>query len=131
MLGIAESAWPVRVGGVVALCVTCACGGDPASAAGKSGPGAASPAVPTPSEAELALEKEQARIAAEFPLHGLVTGTQLKVRVKPDPNALVLGWLRVGSDVLSSLAAYRARHDLISWDETMQRLLAAADRPPS
>jgi hypothetical protein len=44
------------------------------------------------------------------------------------PNS---GWLRVGSDVLSSLAAYRARHDLISWDETMQRLLAAADRTPS
>jgi hypothetical protein len=44
------------------------------------------------------------------------------------PNS---GWLRVGSDVLGALAAYRARHDLISWDETMQRLLAAADRPAS
>ncbi|GIF00591.1 DUF6084 family protein [Paractinoplanes rishiriensis] len=44
------------------------------------------------------------------------------------PNS---GWLRIGSDVLADLAAFRARHDLISWDETMQRLLAAADRPPS
>jgi hypothetical protein len=44
------------------------------------------------------------------------------------PNS---GWLRVGSDVLAELAAFRARHDLISWDETMQRLLAAADGPPS
>lgn len=42
------------------------------------------------------------------------------------PNS---GWLRVGSDVLAELAAFRARHDLISWDETMQRLLSAADRP--
>jgi hypothetical protein len=39
------------------------------------------------------------------------------------------GWLRVNSDVLAELAAFRARHDLISWDETMQRLLSAADRP--
>jgi hypothetical protein len=42
------------------------------------------------------------------------------------PNS---GWLRVGSDVLAELAAFRARHDLISWDETMRRLLSAADRP--
>jgi hypothetical protein len=41
------------------------------------------------------------------------------------------GWLRIGTEVLADLAAYRARHDLISWDETMQRLLAAADRTPS
>jgi hypothetical protein len=37
------------------------------------------------------------------------------------------GWLRIGSDVLAELAAFRARHDLVSWDETMHRLLAAAD----
>jgi hypothetical protein len=59
---------------------------------------------------------------------------QLPVRVWREmiaayfPNS---GWLRVSSDVLAGLAAFRARHDLISWDETMQRLLAAADRPPS
>ncbi|WP_433301500.1 DUF6084 family protein [Actinoplanes sp. CA-030573] len=41
------------------------------------------------------------------------------------PNS---GWLRVSSDVLDDLAAFRARHDLISWDETMQRLLEAARR---
>jgi hypothetical protein len=38
------------------------------------------------------------------------------------PNS---GWLRVGSDVLGELTAYRTRHDLISWDETLQRLLRA------
>ena len=41
------------------------------------------------------------------------------------------GWLRIGSDVLTALAAYRARHGLVSWDETMQKLLAAADGPTS
>ncbi|GID30411.1 DUF6084 family protein [Paractinoplanes brasiliensis] len=39
------------------------------------------------------------------------------------------GWLRIGSDVLTELAAYRARHGLVSWDETMQKLLTAADGP--
>jgi hypothetical protein len=36
------------------------------------------------------------------------------------------GWLRVGSEVLAELADYRSRHGLISWDETMHKLLAAA-----
>ena len=34
------------------------------------------------------------------------------------------GYVRVSADVLKELAAFRARHDLISWDETMSRLLA-------
>ncbi|WP_127500502.1 DUF6084 family protein [Actinoplanes solisilvae] len=36
------------------------------------------------------------------------------------PNS---GWLRVSADVLGDLTAYRTRHDLVSWDETLQRLL--------
>jgi hypothetical protein len=36
------------------------------------------------------------------------------------PNS---GYVRVSADVLKELAAFRARHDLISWDETMRRLL--------
>jgi hypothetical protein len=31
--------------------------------------------------------------------------------------------LRADADVIKELAAYRARHDLISWDETLRRLL--------
>lgn len=34
------------------------------------------------------------------------------------------GWIRLDSDVLSSLADYRARHGLTSWEETLQSLLA-------
>jgi hypothetical protein len=37
------------------------------------------------------------------------------------------GWVRVSSDVLTALAGYRARHGLVSWDETVQKLLAAGD----
>ncbi|GAA2629856.1 DUF6084 family protein [Paractinoplanes durhamensis] len=33
------------------------------------------------------------------------------------------GFLRIDADLLKELAAFRARHDLISWDETVQRLL--------
>jgi len=33
------------------------------------------------------------------------------------------GYVRVSADVLKELAAFRARHDLISWDETMRHLL--------
>lgn len=39
------------------------------------------------------------------------------------PNS---GWLRTDADVLKELAAYRARHGLISWDETLRRLLGEA-----
>ena len=54
------------------------------------------PAAPVPgagpSPEEVALERE-------FPLHGFVTGLQLKVRTAADPEARVLGWLRMGSRV--------------------------------
>ena len=33
------------------------------------------------------------------------------------------GYVRVSDDILKELADFRARHDLISWDETMRRLL--------
>ena len=36
------------------------------------------------------------------------------------PNS---GYLRVSGDVLKELAAFRAGHDLISWDETLRHLL--------
>jgi hypothetical protein len=35
------------------------------------------------------------------------------------------GWIRLDQDVLALLADYRARHGLISWEETVQQLLAA------
>lgn len=37
------------------------------------------------------------------------------------PNA---GWIRMDKDVLVSLADYRGRHGLMTWEETVQRLLA-------
>jgi len=36
------------------------------------------------------------------------------------------GWIRLDSDVLTRLADYRARHGLMSWDETVASLLASS-----
>jgi hypothetical protein len=37
------------------------------------------------------------------------------------------GWIRLDRELLTSLADYRARHGLLSWDETVQTLLAGRD----
>ncbi|GID94643.1 hypothetical protein Adi01nite_40550 [Amorphoplanes digitatis] len=36
------------------------------------------------------------------------------------------GWLRLDSEVLARLAAYRARHGMTSWEETVEKLLGGA-----
>jgi hypothetical protein len=41
------------------------------------------------------------------------------------------GWLRLDAEVLARLADYRSRNGLISWDETLQKLLATAREAPS
>jgi len=35
------------------------------------------------------------------------------------------GWIRLDQDVLDLLADYRARHGLMTWEETVRALLAA------
>jgi len=37
------------------------------------------------------------------------------------------GWIRLDRELLTSLADYRARHGLLSWDETVQALLGGRD----
>jgi hypothetical protein len=37
------------------------------------------------------------------------------------------GWIRLDHDVLASLGDYRARHGLVSWEETVTRLLDAVE----
>ncbi len=46
------------------------------------------------------LERERlAHIDREYPLHGLVTKTQIVVRTRPESDAVPAGWLRVGAHV--------------------------------
>ena len=54
----------------------------------------------------------------------------LPVRVWRDLMAVFYpssGWIRLDHDTVAALGDYRARHGLISWEETMGRLLADAD----
>ena len=57
---------------------------------------------------------------------------QLPVRVWQDMMAAFFphtGWIRLDHDVLSSLGDYRAQHGLVSWEETVTRLLGAVEAP--
>jgi len=40
------------------------------------------------------------------------------------------GWIRLDRDVVSTLADYKSRHGLTTWDETLQTLLAAEAETP-
>lgn len=54
----------------------------------------------TPEEAEARRAREHAAMLdRDWPRHGLVTRTQLNVRAEPNPDSLVIGWLRVGAHV--------------------------------
>ncbi|QQR91509.1 MAG: L,D-transpeptidase [Myxococcales bacterium] len=44
-------------------------------------------------------QKLQLFLNEHFPLHGLVTGVQLSIRDKPDPEAQTIGWLRIGTRI--------------------------------
>src|SRR5688500_18741594 len=48
---------------------------------------------------ETAERERQAAIDRDFPKHGLITGVQLVVRNRPDPEGTTIGWLRIGSRI--------------------------------
>jgi hypothetical protein len=58
-----------------------------------------------PSEQELLAQVRQAQFEHAFPLHGLVTGLQLKVHKTPDGNGTTVGWLRAGARIRLGAAA--------------------------
>lgn len=51
----------------------------------------------------------------DYPLHGLVSGTQLTIRKRPDPNALKVGWLRIGSRVRLKEGSKRTSNCQTGW----------------
>lgn len=59
------------------------------------------PLPPPTSEAERAARAAEhaAMLDREWPLHGVVTGTQLTVRGEASSESVVLGWLRIGGHV--------------------------------
>ena len=92
----------MRLGGSAILCATLALAcGDRDQTAPSSAPSTTPVDEQSATEAreEARAREEQARIDAEFPGYALVTGVQLPVRAAPEPNATVIGWLRLGAVV--------------------------------
>ena len=52
-------------------------------------------------------DRARARLDADFPRYGAVTGTQLRVLIEPNEAATVLGWLRIGARVRLGAEARR------------------------
>jgi hypothetical protein len=63
--------------------------GDSANTAGRSAERSGATAESGPTRAE--------KLDENYPLHGLVTGIQIPVRTEPNPEALALGWVRMGA----------------------------------
>jgi hypothetical protein len=78
-----------------------ACGpseGVSSAAAADPAPPPAEPAPP-PDATEDERRRYDAMLDRDWPKHGLVTGLQLVVRERPDPESRAIGWLRVGSRI--------------------------------
>lgn len=62
--------------------------------------GAAPGPEPRTEDERIARERErQAMLDREYPLHGLVTKAAITVRMRPEPEATQVGWLRIGARV--------------------------------
>lgn len=91
----------MRVLTVIGLCLAlagCSGGGDEASSSEEAASAAdlAEAALGASASPE---ERARARRDAEFPRHGVVTATQIRVHVAPGEDGTVVGWLRAGSRV--------------------------------
>ena len=93
-------------------CVLLACADKPDGAASGAPSVAAPPAAGpmTPDAAAKAEQEHNAMLDREYPMHGLVTGTQIKVRLKADPDATVVGWVRVGARLRLKSSPTKARN---------------------
>ncbi|WP_053235741.1 L,D-transpeptidase [Sandaracinus amylolyticus] len=82
---------------------------------------------PTSEEERAAREREhQAMLDRDYPLHGLVTKTQLVVRARPEPEANIEGWLRVGSHLRLKRESTRTPTCASGWYELWPRGFACA-----
>jgi lipoprotein-anchoring transpeptidase ErfK/SrfK len=96
----------------VSVVLAGACGGQGEEKAGQSPSATAvAPSQPlTPDEAAKAAQEHAAMLERDYPMHGLVTGTQIKVRQKADPDATTVGWVRVGARLRLKSESTKARN---------------------
>ena len=80
-----------------------ACGSDseatPTSSDGDEGSSAGDVAVAALPPTATEEDREQARLDAEFPMYGAVTGIQETVHADSNTDSAIIGWLRIGSRV--------------------------------
>lgn len=104
-------------------------------------PDAGPPLLPgeTAEEAAARIAREEAEILdREWPRHGLVTRTQLNIRAEHAAEALILGWLRIGSHVRVRGEPVRTDDCASGWVEIRPRGwvctgagLEVTDEPPA
>ncbi len=116
--------------GLVLLATAGSCSGK-AGGSGKKGEG--EPGTGTQQTGESSAEAQareeaerRAFIEKEFPLHGLVTGVQLKVLEGPQPEATLLGWLRIGSRIRLAPGKKKSRTCSTGWYRLYPRGWACA-----
>ncbi len=71
-------------------------------------------------------EAQLSELDREYPLHGLVTGLQLRVRRAPDPEAEMIGWLRIGNRVRLKRGSTRTSTCNSGWYEIHPQGFACA-----
>ncbi len=87
------------------------------------------PAMPGESPEELAARRRDAHEAMldrEYPMHGLVTAAQLIIRAEADPEALEIGWLRLGGRIRAKREPVRTPNCSTGWYELYPRGFACA-----
>lgn len=114
-----------------ALLLACGPGGSTAghSAAAPGEPGASIASGEAVADPAAALQAQrQAKLEQDFPLHGLVTGLQLKVRPGPAPEGEALGLLRKGSRIRLGPMADRTPTCASGWYPVAPQGFACAGR---
>ncbi len=84
-------------------------------------------AEPRTEEERAARERELAEeLDREWPLHGIVTGTQLTIRAEASSDATILGWLRVGGHLRMQREPVAAAGCRTGWYRVYPRGFACA-----
>lgn len=86
-----------RIGSWAPLVLSLAVAGCSDKAASSTESESAAPGMRVPEN--VSAEQERDLLAESFPLYGAVTGTHLRVVAKPQADATVVGWLRVGTTI--------------------------------
>lgn len=113
----------------------CACsigcverGGGPPPVDPPADPHAQAAAQTTTPEPVVKPPAQDAELEAKFPLHGLVSGLQIKIHERPDPEAPHIGWLRSGSRIRLAADAVKTNNCATGFHAIAPRGFACAGK---